>query len=253
MRSIVGRLVLGIVICRSSLRRGSASNRPWTMPAATLPILVNILVAGMFVAGFLTIAHLNPGFRHIRWIAASYALGMLTPLAEFLLPLFSWPAPFMVASYAGLFIGMVVMSPALSLLYGKRPMWSLAVAFAVAGLVARGLVWEGQRNDFFFELAYQIPFAAAASLCSATIAVHGRGTGLDRAAMALFAVIGAHFLLKPFAAVYLGSGATMDRRSSVPRPGRSGWPDNSLRHADGHEGSGSDRGSIPTTTRREAR
>lgn len=178
------------------------------MPAATLPILVNILVAGMFVASFLTIAHLNPGFRHIRWIAASYALGMLTPLAEFLLPLFSWPAPFMVASYAGLFIGMVVMAPALSLLYGKRPMWSLTVALAVAGLVVRGLVWDGQRNDFFYELAYQIPFAAAASLCSATIAVHGRGTGLDRAAMALFAVIGAHFLLKPFAAVYLGSGAT---------------------------------------------
>ena len=178
------------------------------MPAATLPILVNILFAGMFVASFLTIARLNPGFRHIRWIAASYGMGMVTPLAEFLLPLFSWPAPFMIASYAGLFIGMLIMSPALSLLYGKRPMWSLAVAFAVAGLVARGLVWGGQRSEFFYELAFQTPYAAAAFLCAATIAVHGRGTGLDRAAIALFAVIGVHFLLKPFAAVYLGSGAT---------------------------------------------
>lgn len=178
------------------------------MPAATFPILVNMFAAGMFVASFLTIARLNPGFRHIGWIAASYAAGMLTPLAELLLPLSPWPAPFVIVSYAGVFIGMVIMAPALSLLYGQRPMWSLAAAIVVAGLVMRGLIWGGPRNDFLYELSYQAPFAAAAFLCSVTIAIHGRDTGLDRGAMVLFGVIGAHFLLKPFAAVYFGSGAT---------------------------------------------
>ncbi len=75
----------------------------YRMPAATLPILVNVFVAGMFVASFLTIAQLNPGFGHIRWFAASYAVGMLTPLAEFLLPIAPSPVPFMIMSYAGVF------------------------------------------------------------------------------------------------------------------------------------------------------
>jgi len=54
----------------------------------------------MFVASFLTIARLNPGFRHIRWMRASYPVGLLTPLAEFLLPLSPWPAPFVNTTYS---------------------------------------------------------------------------------------------------------------------------------------------------------
>jgi diguanylate cyclase (GGDEF)-like protein len=178
------------------------------MPAATLPILVNIFVAGMFVASFLTIAQLNPGFGHIRLIAVSYAAGLLTPIAEFILPLSPWPVPFMIVSYGGVLVGLVLMGPALSLLYGQRPAWLVAAAIAIGGLVLRGLIWGGQRNEFWYELAYQVPMAMAALFCSATIVAHGRKSGLDRIAAGLFAVIGAHFLMKPFAAVYFGSGAT---------------------------------------------
>ncbi|ODT47096.1 GGDEF domain-containing protein [Devosia sp. 63-57] len=178
------------------------------MFAATLPILVNIFVAGMFVASFLTIAQLNPGFANIRWIALSYAFGLLTPLAELLLPLSPWPAPFMIVSYGGMLIGLVLMAPALSLLYSRQPYWGWAFGIIASGIALRVLIWGGQRNEFWYELLYQLPYAAAAFLCAATILRHGRKTGLDTAAASLFAVIGVHFLLKPPAAVYFGSGAS---------------------------------------------
>ncbi|MCM2474500.1 GGDEF domain-containing protein [Rhizobium sp. CG5] len=178
------------------------------MPAAALPILVNIFVAGMFVASFLTIAQLNPGFGHIRWFALSYAIGMLTPLSEFVLPLSPSPTPFMITSFAGLFGGIVLMAPAISRLHGRRPAWWIGGVIFISGLCLRGLVWGGERNEFWYELTYQIPFACASWFCAATSYLHGRKTPLDRAATALFTVIGAHFLLKPFAAVRFGSGAT---------------------------------------------
>lgn len=180
----------------------------YRMPAATLPILVNVFVAGMFVASFLTIAQLNPGFGHIRWFAASYAVGMLTPLAEFLLPIAPSPVPFMIMSYAGVFAGMTLMAPALSRLYGQRPAWRIATVIIVGGICLRSLIWNGQRNEFWYELTYQAPFAVAALFCAATTLAHGRSTALDRTTAGLFTIIAAHFLLKPFAAVYFGSGAT---------------------------------------------
>lgn len=179
------------------------------MTVATLPILVNIFVAGMFVASFLTIAHLNPSSANIRWLALSYAFGLLTPLAELLLPSSPWPAPFMVVSYGGMFAGLVLMGPALSLVYGHRPQWRLALVLIAMGILMRVIIWGGQRNEFWYELAYQAPFAAAATFCALTIAYHGRGSGLDRATSVLFAVVSAHFFLKPFAAVYFGSGASV--------------------------------------------
>lgn len=178
------------------------------MPAATLPILVNIFVAGMFVASFLTIAQLNPGFRHVRWIALSYAVGMLTPLAEFILPFAPWPEPFMIVSYAGIFIGIVLMAPALSLLYGQRPAWGTATAVVLLGLLVRALIWGGPRDVLWYELAYQFPFSMASLLCAWTIVQHGSRTGLERSAAILFGIISIHFLLKPIAASAFGSGAT---------------------------------------------
>ncbi|WP_377290228.1 GGDEF domain-containing protein [Rhizobium sp. SG2393] len=178
------------------------------MPAATLPIVINILVAGMFVASFLTIAHLNPEFPRIRWFALSYAAGMLTPVAEFLLPLMPVQAPFLVMSYAGLFIGIVLMSPALSMLYERQPAWRVVGAIIVAGIAVRIAIWNGPRGVFWYEMAYQIPFAVASFLCVVTFVKHGRNTGFDRAAKMLFFIIGLHFLLKPYFAVTMGPGMT---------------------------------------------
>jgi diguanylate cyclase (GGDEF)-like protein len=169
---------------------------------------MNIFIAGMFVASFLTIAHLNPGFGHVRWFALSYGVGILTPLAEFILPLSPVPTPFMILSYAGVLSGIVLLAPAISLLHGKQPAWRIGSLIILIGLFTRGLIWGGQRNEFWYELTYQIPFSCAALFCAVITHMHGRKMALDRALTGLFVAISVHFVLKPFAAVYFGSGAT---------------------------------------------
>lgn len=178
------------------------------MPLATLPILVNICVAGMFVGSFLSIAQLNQGFRHLRWIALCFAVGIMTPIADFLLPVASWPLPLIIASDAGVFLGMVLMAPALSMLYGRRPWWGVAGSLVLIGALMRIVTWEGSRSTIWYEMAYQAPFAMAALFCAVTVARHGLHTALDRAVGVLFAVVAVHFMLKPFAAVHFGNGAT---------------------------------------------
>ena len=178
------------------------------MPAATFPILVNICVSGMFVGGFLTIAQLNPGFRHLRWIALTFAVGMITPIADFLLPFSAWPLPFIIASDAGLFLGLVLMVPALAMLYRRPAPWGLAGALVLLGLVMRLMTWGGSRGTFGYEISYQTPFAAVALCCAVIVFRHGNRTVLDYVAGGLFATVSAHFLIKPFVAVHLGSGAT---------------------------------------------
>lgn len=175
---------------------------------ATLPILLNVMVAGMFVASFLVIAQLNPEFRRVRWIAATYAVGMVTPLSEMVLPLASSPTPFMILSYFSFLLALAAIGPALSAFFGKTPLWRLAIGVIVVGAVARWSIWGGQRDNLAYEFVYQTPFALAAASCAITIMLHGRRSSLDRMLTVIFSLVAFHFLLKPFAAAYFGSGAT---------------------------------------------
>lgn len=131
------------------------------MPVATLPLLLNVFVAGMFVASFLMIAYLNPDFRRVRWIALSYGIGMFTPVAETLLPLSNNPAPFKILSYGSFLLGLASITPVLSIFYQKQPIWSVTAGICVGGAVTRWLIWDGPRDVLWYELTYQLPFACA--------------------------------------------------------------------------------------------
>lgn len=108
------------------------------MPTAALPIVLNVLVAGMFTASFLMIAQLNPDFRRVRWLALSYGVGMVTPVAELVLPLAHDPTAFMILSYVSFLLALVLMGPALSIFYGKKPWWGAAGLTVAIGLLTRG-------------------------------------------------------------------------------------------------------------------
>lgn len=178
------------------------------MPNAALPIVLNVLVAGMFTASFLMIAQLNPDFRRVRWLALSYGVGMFTPLAELVLPLARDPSAFMILSYGSFLLALVLMGPALSIFYGKTPRWGTAWTILAIGFLSRVAIWGGRRDDLAYEFVYQTPFAIAAAACATVVIRHGRRSTLDFTLTVIFIVIAGHFLLKPFAAAYLGSGLT---------------------------------------------
>lgn len=178
------------------------------MPAATLPLLLNVFVAGMFVASFMMIAYLNPDFRRVRWIAMSYAIGMFTPISETILPLFANPAPFKILSYGSFLTGLALIAPALSIFYRRGPVWIITAAILVMGGLARWLIWNGPRDELWYELLYQSPFACAMLSAAWVVRRHGRGHPLDAALLLLFVLAALHFPMKAFAAASFGSGET---------------------------------------------
>ncbi|WP_343617174.1 hypothetical protein [Novosphingobium sp.] len=80
---------------------------------------MNITIAAMLVASFLTIGQLNPSVRRARWIALCYGLGALNPLGELAI-LFGGDLKWMGMIAAGGFLsGITLYSPVMSQFYGK--------------------------------------------------------------------------------------------------------------------------------------
>lgn len=178
------------------------------MHGAAFALVVNIAVAGLFAASFAVLALANPGYRRVLGFSASYAIGMLTPISEFLLPLSNWPEPFMLTSYFSFFVGLLGMAAALACFYRRPPPW-VAIATMLAGAVAtRWFIWGGARNTLPYELAYQMPFAIASALSAWVVLRAGRRGALDLMLAGMFGLIALHFLVKPFLAAFFGSGRT---------------------------------------------
>lgn len=178
------------------------------MNGAAFALVVNIAVAGLFASTFAIVALANPGRRSVLWFSASYAIGMLTPLSEFMVPISAAPSLYVVLSYASFMAGLLAMSAALAVFFGRAPPW-LAIGTLFAGAMSlRWLIWGGQRDTLPYELAYQLPFAAAVALSGWVVFRSGRRRPLDIALMAMFGMLTAHFLTKPLLAVAFGSGGT---------------------------------------------
>lgn len=72
----------------------------------------------------------------------------------------------------------------------------------------RWMLWGGERNTMPYELFFQLPFVAAAAMPAWVLLRQRRRRPLEVATGAIFAVVAAHFLAKPFLAVAFGSGRT---------------------------------------------
>lgn len=181
------------------------------MQGAAFALLVNIAVAGLFASAFAIVALSNPNRRAALWFTASYAVGMLTPLSEFLLPFAPWPKVMVAASYVTFSAALILMTMALAAFYRQPVPWRLAGGLFAFALVMRTIIWDGQRNWLPYELAYQLPFAlATASSCWLMLRVaHGRV--LETMLTMMFGFISAHFIAKAFAATIFGSGQTAEQ------------------------------------------
>ncbi len=178
------------------------------MHGAAYALVVNIAVAGLFAISFAIIAFCNPTHRVAYGFSASYVIGMLTPISEFLLPLSGWPAPFMIISYFSLISGLLAMAAALAGLCRRPVPWGAMAAIFLGAVVMRWQLWGGARNTLSYELLFQAPFMAASGLCAWILLRTSHRRPLQIAAGAVFAIVALHFLAKPFFAVVLGSGRT---------------------------------------------
>ncbi len=178
------------------------------MSSAVFALFVNAVVALLFAGAFTYIAASNPSFRRVYWLGAAYAVGALTPASELLVRTSGWPAPFVASSFATFVGAFYVTAVALCRLYRLPVPWSQLAFLLLLSLCARAVIWNGQRDDFLYELAYQLPFAIATFVCALlTYQALPRGR-LDALLCGLFSLSSMHFVAKPFLAVRFGSGST---------------------------------------------
>jgi len=180
------------------------------MHGAAYALVVNIAVAGLFAISFAIIAFCNPTHRVAYGFSASYVIGMLTPVSEFLLPLSGRPEPFMITSYFSLIGGLLALAAALARFCRQPVPWGAIAAIVLGAVVVRWLIWGGARNTLPYELLFQAPFMAASGLCAWVLLRASHRQPLQIAAGTVFAIVALHFLAKPFLAVVLGSGRTAE-------------------------------------------
>lgn len=178
------------------------------MQGAVFALVVNIAVAALFAASFAVIAFSNPSHRRAVGFAVSYAIGMMTPVSEFLLPLSGWPELFMIASYFSFTAGLLAMPIALSIFYRQPAPWKTVGVIFLGAIVLRWLLWGGARNTMPDEFLFQLPFFPAAALSGWVIFRARRGSALEVAAIIMFGLVALHFPVKSFLAVAFGSGQT---------------------------------------------
>ncbi|MFG1479330.1 GGDEF domain-containing protein [Xanthobacter sp. V4C-4] len=177
------------------------------MQPAGFTLVMNMAVAGLFAASYVTIALLNPGNRAPIWFAASYGVGMLTPTAQLGLAYSGWATLFGALVYFSFAAALLLMVPALAVFYRRPPPWRLALALAAYAVLAVPLLAVLRRNSLAYELAYQSPFALAMLACVGVVLRYSPRAVGDRLLAGMFALLGLHFPVKAVVAVQVGTGA----------------------------------------------
>ncbi|ODT86464.1 GGDEF domain-containing protein [Phenylobacterium sp. SCN 70-31] len=169
---------------------------------------VVLVVGSLFAAGYAIIAAANASQRAALWFALSYLIGMLAPVSDILGPVLGASELGEVLSYSAFLLASLSISASLAIFHRRRPPWAAILAILVYGLGVRAWIWEHERDTAAYGFAYQSAYVLASLLAArTTLAIDRRGP-LHLALAAVFVVVSAHFLLKPFAAMTFGSGRT---------------------------------------------
>ncbi len=172
-------------------------------------LAVNIAAGSLFAAGYAIFALADRAHRSALGFSASYLIGMLSPLSDFLVPFVGFPVFFEAVSYASFLIALLSISVTLNLFCRRAVPWSPILAILVLGLVSRAAIWGLQRDTILYGMAYQLPFTAASILGLRTALSVDGYRPLNRLLAGIFGLIAIHFLAKPFLAAALGSGKTL--------------------------------------------
>jgi len=178
------------------------------MTGVEIVLAINIAVGSLFAAGYAIIAAANASQRAALWFALSYMVGMLTPITDFVGPILGVAKIGDVVSYTTFLLASLSITASLAIFHRRKPPWRAIVAILVFGMGMRAWIWNVERDTLAYGFAYQSCYVLASLLAArTTLAIDRRGP-LHLALAAVFVVIAAHFALKPFAAVTLGSGRT---------------------------------------------
>jgi len=178
------------------------------MTGVEVVLAVNIAVGSLFAAGYAIIALTNASQRAALWFSLTYVIGMVTSFTDLVGGMLGASKVTDVISYIAFLVASLSISASLAIFHQRRPPWRAIAAIFAFGLGMRAGIWNMERDTLAYGFAYQSCYVLASLLAArTTLAIDRRGP-LHLALAAVFVVLSAHFLLKPFAAMTLGSGHT---------------------------------------------
>ncbi|TGS89936.1 GGDEF domain-containing protein, partial [Mesorhizobium sp. M2D.F.Ca.ET.178.01.1.1] len=93
------------------------------MGSADVILVINLFVAGLLAAAFMTIAIYDKSRVSARWLALGYVLGMAYFALEFVIPAFDNARLPVVAAFAVFLGATIVFNGGLAHKYGVAPPW----------------------------------------------------------------------------------------------------------------------------------
>lgn len=177
------------------------------MQPAGFTLVMNMAVAGLFAASYVAIALLNRGTRAPIWFAVSYAIGMLTPMAQLGLAYSGWTTFFGGIVFFSFAAGLLAMVPALAVFYRRPPPWRVVTALAAGTVILAPFLPVLGRGHLIYELAYQAPFAAAMAACVWVVLTASPRQPSDLVLATAFALLALHFPVKAVVAWSIGTGS----------------------------------------------
>ncbi|MDX8495716.1 GGDEF domain-containing protein [Mesorhizobium sp. VK22B] len=175
------------------------------MGSADFILVINLFVAGLLAAAFMTIALYDVGRVSARWLAFGYGLGMAYFAIEFSIPAFADARLPVVAAFAVFLGATVAFNGGLAHKYGLTPPWVPMLFFLGVASVAVYLVQDLPRHSLTRMMAYQLPYAAMQFTALGIVLSSRQRLGrLDHILMVVLAASAAQFASKPFIAGALG-------------------------------------------------
>ncbi|WP_027169067.1 GGDEF domain-containing protein [Mesorhizobium sp. WSM3224] len=175
------------------------------MGSADFILMINLLVAGLLAAAFMTIAVYDTGRVSARWLAFSYLLGMAYFAIEFSIPAFADARLPVVAAFAVFLGATIAFNGGLAHKYGVRPPWPPMLCFLVVASVAVYLVQDLPRHSLTRMMAYQLPYAAMQfAALGIVLSSRQRLARLDHVLALVLGASAVQFASKPFIAGALG-------------------------------------------------
>ncbi|RWE24240.1 MAG: GGDEF domain-containing protein [Mesorhizobium sp.] len=175
------------------------------MGSADIILVINLFVAGLLAASFMTLAIHEVGRVAARWLAFSYMLGMAYFAAEFAIPAFDDARLPVVAAFAVFLAATIAFNGGLAHKYGVAPPWAPMLFFLAVASVGVFTVQDLPRHSLTRMMAYQLPYAAMQSTALIIVGSSRQRRGrLDHLLMTVLAASAIQFASKPFIAGALG-------------------------------------------------
>jgi diguanylate cyclase (GGDEF)-like protein len=186
------------------------------MTGAEFILAINLCVAGLLAAAFLTIAAYDRRHASARWFAFSYVVGMSYFVFEFAIASFGTSMVLVLASYASFLAALTVLNVGVARKYSVPAPWIAMAIIFVASLVGCYLIQEMPRQSFVRMLIYQSPYFIMQAMAAGIVAQAKARSALDNVLMGLLAASALQFLSKPFLfRTFGGTGDSPDQYLST--------------------------------------